>query len=97
MVEKRGLPKDITMLMRQLVMNGHIRMAGTVLYTYFIRCWKLDDEHACCLLHAALGCLASLQLHRQRRTWRPQYFFGDSGENNSSLPSSRYRNFPFSG
>jgi hypothetical protein len=46
MVGKRGLPDDITVLMRQLVMNGHMRMAGTVLYTYFIRCWKLDDEYA---------------------------------------------------
>ncbi|HEY4430308.1 MAG TPA: hypothetical protein VGN87_04630 [Paenibacillus sp.] len=46
MVEKRGLPEDITVLMRQLVINGHIRMAVTVLYTYFIRCWKLDNERA---------------------------------------------------
>lgn len=46
MVVKRGLPKDITVLLRQLVVNGQIRMAGLVLRTYFIREWELEEELA---------------------------------------------------
>ncbi|AIQ37199.1 hypothetical protein R50345_22705 [Paenibacillus sp. FSL R5-0345] len=43
---KEGLPEALTVTLRQLVMNGHYSMAGIVLYVYFIRCWKLEDELA---------------------------------------------------
>lgn len=46
MVVKRGLPEEMTLLMKRLVVNGHIRIAGTLLYSYFIRCWQLDEELA---------------------------------------------------
>lgn len=44
MNDKKGLPENLITTLRQLVMNGHIQMAGTVLYVYFKRSWKLDDQ-----------------------------------------------------
>ncbi|MNC57094.1 hypothetical protein D3C75_1067330 [compost metagenome] len=44
--EKEGLSEALTVTLRQLVMNGHYSMAGTVLYVYFKRFWKLEDELA---------------------------------------------------
>lgn len=46
MVVKKGLPVEMQELLKQLVMNGHIRMAGTVLYTYCRRMYHVDDEVA---------------------------------------------------
>jgi len=46
MKDKQGLPEELTVTLRQLVMNGHFRMAGTLLYVYFKRCWKLEDDLA---------------------------------------------------
>lgn len=46
MVEKRGLPEDLTTLLKQLVMNDQVRMAGHVLYTYCRRFYGVDDETA---------------------------------------------------
>ncbi len=44
--ENKGLYEDLTTTMKQLVMNGHLKMDGTVLYVYFLRFWKLDYELA---------------------------------------------------
>lgn len=46
MVVKKGLPPEMQELLKQLVMNGHIRMAGTVLYVYCLRIYHVDDEVA---------------------------------------------------
>ncbi|MDH6670124.1 hypothetical protein M2277_000768 [Paenibacillus sp. LBL] len=46
MVVKRGLPEDMTILLRQLVINGHFRMASTVLFVFFKRNWSLEDDLA---------------------------------------------------
>lgn len=43
---KKGLSEALTVTLRQLVMNGHYSMAGMVLYVYFKRYWKLEDELA---------------------------------------------------
>ena len=37
---------DLTVLLKQLVANDSFRVAGTVLYVYFRRIWKIDDELA---------------------------------------------------
>ncbi|WP_252361597.1 hypothetical protein [Paenibacillus terrae] len=46
MVVRKGLPDDMQELLKQLVMNGGIRMAGTVLYTYCRRMYQVDDYTA---------------------------------------------------
>lgn len=46
MTEKRGLPESLHTLMRQLVQQKQIHMAGTVLFVYFQRHWQLDEEKA---------------------------------------------------
>ena len=46
MVVKRGLSEELAQLLRQLVQQRQIRMAGTVLYVYLRRNWQLDDEDA---------------------------------------------------
>lgn len=46
MVVKRGLPEGVDTLLRQLVMNGHIRMAGHVLHAYCRRIYGIDDIEA---------------------------------------------------
>ncbi|MFC6334262.1 hypothetical protein ACFP56_16660 [Paenibacillus septentrionalis] len=46
MVVKKGLPVEMQELLKQLVMNGHIRIAGTVLYVYCRRMYQVDDETA---------------------------------------------------
>ncbi|MFC5405098.1 hypothetical protein [Cohnella soli] len=46
MVVKRGLPEEMSTLLKQLVMNGHIRMAGTVLHTYLMKKYELDEVTA---------------------------------------------------
>lgn len=40
----KQLPDDLTTLLKQLVRNGQLLMAGLTLKTYFIRCWKVDVQ-----------------------------------------------------
>lgn len=58
MVVKRGLPEELTTLLKQLVMNGQVRIAGHVLYSYCRRFYGVDDETArtldCHLLSAGI-------------------------------------------
>lgn len=46
MVVKKGLPIEMQDLLKQLVMNGHIQIAGTVLYVYCRRIYQVNDEIA---------------------------------------------------
>lgn len=46
MVVKRELPEDLATTLRQLVMNGSIRIAGTLLHSYCRRSYQVDDETA---------------------------------------------------
>lgn len=46
MVVKKGLSVEMEELLRQLVMNGGIRMAGTVLYVYCQRMYQVDEDTA---------------------------------------------------
>lgn len=46
MSEKRELSADMQTLLKQLVVNGDIRMAGTVLYAYCRRAYQVNDETA---------------------------------------------------
>lgn len=43
---KKGLPEELLTLLKQLVAQRNIRIAGWVLYAFFIRNWKLSEEHA---------------------------------------------------
>ncbi len=72
MVVKRGLPEDLTVLLKQLVVNGHIRHAGTVLHVYFIRSWQLDEELAAYYMRRYFEkyFAAQLQRHMQRQQKR---------------------------
>ena len=45
-MEKRQISDDMTVLLRQLVMQNQIKMAGLVLRTYLIRHWKIDERLA---------------------------------------------------
>lgn len=45
-MEKKQITDEMTSLLRQLVMQNQIRMAGLVLQTYFVREWKIDEELA---------------------------------------------------
>lgn len=46
MVVKKGLPAEMQELLKQLVMNGGIHMAGTVLYAYCRRMFQVDEDTA---------------------------------------------------
>ncbi|UQZ84538.1 hypothetical protein SK3146_03793 [Paenibacillus konkukensis] len=46
MVIKQGLPVEMEELLKQLVMNGGIRMAGTVLFVYCRRMYQVDEDTA---------------------------------------------------
>ncbi|OBZ17103.1 hypothetical protein [Bacillus sp. FJAT-26390] len=46
MVVKKGLPDDVSTVLKQLVMNGHFSMAGRVLLTYCRRTYDVDEETA---------------------------------------------------
>ncbi len=46
MAVKKSLPVAMEELLRQLVVNGDIRMAGTVLYAYCRRKYQANDETA---------------------------------------------------
>lgn len=45
-LEKQKLPEDLEKLLRQLVCNGSVPMAGRALQLYAWRCMKLDRESA---------------------------------------------------
>lgn len=45
-MEIKKLPDDVERLLRQLVCNGSIQMAGMVLKLYACRCLKLDGKAA---------------------------------------------------
>jgi hypothetical protein len=44
--KKREIADEMTVLLRQLVMQNTIRIAGHVLQTYFLREWKIHEELA---------------------------------------------------
>lgn len=46
MVVKKGLPDEVSTLLKQLVMNGHFCMAGRVLHAYCCRTYSVDEETA---------------------------------------------------
>ncbi|CAH1215664.1 hypothetical protein PAECIP111893_03999 [Paenibacillus plantiphilus] len=46
MVVKKGLSSEMEELLKQLVMNGGLRMAGTVLYVYCRRTYQVDEDTA---------------------------------------------------
>lgn len=46
MVEKKGLPHELVELLKQLVMNGSVRIAGIVLHAYCRRFYQVDEETA---------------------------------------------------
>ncbi|MMZ61780.1 hypothetical protein D1872_239460 [compost metagenome] len=46
MVIKQGLPVEMEELLKQLVMNGGIRVAGTVLFVYCRRMYQADEDTA---------------------------------------------------
>lgn len=46
MVVRKGLPEELRTLLKQLVANGSVRIAGTLLYPWFKRFWELNDETA---------------------------------------------------
>lgn len=43
---KKELPEELTVLIRRLVSQGQIRIAGTLLYAWFRREWQLRDDIA---------------------------------------------------
>lgn len=46
MAVKKGLPVEMEELLKQLVMNGDIRMAGIVLFAYCRRMYQVDEGTA---------------------------------------------------
>lgn len=40
------ISEDMTALLKQLVINGSLHVAGIVLLVYFKRVWKIDDDLA---------------------------------------------------
>lgn len=45
-MENRHIADEMNTLLRQLVMQDQIRMAGLVLQTYFVRNWKVEESLA---------------------------------------------------
>ena len=43
---KKELPEELLTLLKQLVAQRHIRIAGWVLYAFFMRNWKLEEDRA---------------------------------------------------
>jgi hypothetical protein len=67
MVVRRGLPDELQTLLKRLVANGSVRIAGTLLYTWFRRCWELDDETAAYYMRRYFEkYFNQLQSHRKR-------------------------------
>ncbi|MFF2909775.1 hypothetical protein [Paenibacillus sp. NPDC057934] len=65
--ENKGLSDELTATMKQLVMNGHLKMAGTVLHVYFLRCWQLEDELAAYYVVRYFGKYYPKQLEKYRK------------------------------
>lgn len=68
METKRKLPEELTLLLQRLVMQGQIRIAGTLLYAYFKRIYQLEDDIAAHYMRRYFEIHHSdhLQKHRQR-------------------------------
>ncbi|WP_159887561.1 hypothetical protein [Paenibacillus puerhi] len=66
MIVKKGLPEELATLLRQLVVNGSIRIAGTTLFVYFKRCWQLDDDLAAYYMRRYFEKYYGNQLQRHR-------------------------------
>lgn len=62
MVVRKGLPEELWTLLKQLVANGSIRIAGTLLYAWFKRFWELDDETAAYFVRLLMSLSAILFL-----------------------------------
>lgn len=43
---KKELPEGLLTLLKQLVAQRQIRIAGWVLYAFFMRDWKMEEEDA---------------------------------------------------
>ena len=67
MVVRRGLPEELQMLLKRLVANGNVRIAGTLLYAWFRRCWELDDETAAYFMRRYFEKYFSRQLQSHRK------------------------------
>lgn len=68
MVMKKGLPEDVSTVLKQLVMNGHFSMAGHVLLTYCRRTYGVDEETAArwTAVYFQREFPGQLQRHRKR-------------------------------
>ncbi|SHE14142.1 Uncharacterised protein [Chlamydia abortus] len=67
MVVRRGLPDELQTLLKRLVANGSVRIAGTLLYAWFRRCWELDDETAAYYMRRYFEKYFSRQLQSLRK------------------------------
>jgi hypothetical protein len=67
MVVRRGLPEELQTLLKRLVANGSVRIAGTLLYAWFRRCWELDDETAAYFMRRYFEKYFSRQLQSHRK------------------------------
>jgi len=66
MVVKCGLSEELTTVLKQLVMNGSIRVAGTLLYTYCQRFYQVDEATAIRWMIAYFNREFPQQLQRHR-------------------------------
>lgn len=66
MVVKKGLSVEMEDLLKQLVMNGGLHMAGTVLYVYCLRKYQVDEETAARWMVVYFKREFPLQLHRHQ-------------------------------
>jgi hypothetical protein len=46
MSQSKKVCDEMVVLLKRLVMNGHFQMAKLVLFTYFRRVWKEDEQRA---------------------------------------------------
>jgi hypothetical protein len=67
MVVRRGLPEELQTLLKQLVASGSARIAGTLLYAWFRRCWELDEETAAYFMRRYFEKYFSSQLQSHRK------------------------------
>jgi hypothetical protein len=68
--KKQKLPEDLIVLLRQLVVQGQIRIGGTLLFVYLKREWHLEDELAAYYMRRYFEKYYGdhVQKHRQRMT-----------------------------